>query len=629
MALERKMFEALHQGDVAAVSQMLDDGMSVNATIDPGGWPSDSPWPYRWFDGDYGDTMTHLAVRYRHVEMLEMLLRHKPSLNATNNSELNPSQIIDAPNQPPPPAKTRKVKHGEDYPFSGDIDTIRGLLASIPPEEEEPVHGLGMLFDDEVSDPSQFVESDKPIESVQELFWSLRDYETNRVRKGIDSGRFNVNARCVPSEFPSNDPEHTWPYGFFDGEYGDTLLHLAVRYRYTAIVEVLLSFNPDLTMKNEKGQTASDLAKSFDETRSLSRSEKSMEMIWHLLSMEPAGAWDFPSTKEGMFRLDDKRKLIKASHSVHTTVLEPGLLPQGQLPIQWLMVRSMIAEGDNIEITEEHDPADEGKPRHGGVTCDVCTMCPIVGTRYKKGGSDYDLCQGCFDTLGQEDRDAFTPIEVSDIDEDEEGANVFLCEEKASCYEKSMIRAVSRMLESRGDKVKQVLVQPRKIDLMAAFQKHFESNKGKVAGIFYIGHGGASGRWELNSYEESFGWDELVEAGFMKLKQGLLILDSCFSAVTATQAIQACQKHAEAGEGSTPALAITAASNKPQKNYSVDWVLDVCASHRIVVPGSMEDPEKMCVVIEDLKTGHIDYDPFYMFFTPPGFSSDGNIVFTL
>ena len=189
-----------------------------------------------------------------------------------------------------------------------------------------------------------------------------------------------------------------------------------------------------------------------------------------------------------------------------------------------------------------------------------------------------------------------------------------------------MIRQVRQMLEGPGrrDRVVQVLVQPRKADLVAACRKHFADNRGKVAGLFYIGHGGASGRWELNTYEESFGWDDLVECGVMGLQQGLFLLDSCFSAVMAKHAIEGCKAHT--AKGPTPAMAICAASNKPQWNYSVDWVLDVCTQHRVVVPGTL-DLTTACEVVEDLKTGSEDYDPFYMFFAPANFA--GGTLYTL
>jgi len=231
--------------------------------------------------------------------------------------------------------------------------------------------------------------------------------------------------------------------------------------------------------------------------------------------------------------------------------------------------------------------------------------------RFRKCGCDYDLCEQHFGALSEAEQSCYKRMEVSE--EEAEEPNPFLCEEGGSCYEKSMIRQVRDMLEARGDIVTQVLVQPRKADLAGALRKHFEVNADKVAGLFYIGHGGASGRWELNEQEESFGWDELVEVGFMKLRQGLLILDSCYSAVTAMQAVQACKLKVESGEGTAPALAICAASNKPQKNYSVDWVLDVCPQHRVVASGSPDD-HSVCVVVENLKTSHDDYDPFYFFF---------------
>ena len=52
--------------------------VDINTGIQPYLFPSkDSslPWPYQRFDGKYGDTVLTLAIRYCHVDMVEMLLQ--------------------------------------------------------------------------------------------------------------------------------------------------------------------------------------------------------------------------------------------------------------------------------------------------------------------------------------------------------------------------------------------------------------------------------------------------------------------------------------------------------------------------------------------------------------------------
>jgi len=41
---------------------------------------------------------------------------------------------------------------------------------------------------------------------------------------------------------------------------------------------------------------------------------------------------------------------------------------------------------------------------HHGVMCDKCSMSPVVGRRFKRKDSDYDLCSACFDKLPPAER---------------------------------------------------------------------------------------------------------------------------------------------------------------------------------------------------------------------------------
>jgi len=71
LARERDMFFALQRGDVEGVRVLLAEGLPIDAQINPSQFPEDasrnSGWPWQWFDGAYGDTLTHLAVRHRHL----------------------------------------------------------------------------------------------------------------------------------------------------------------------------------------------------------------------------------------------------------------------------------------------------------------------------------------------------------------------------------------------------------------------------------------------------------------------------------------------------------------------------------------------------------------------------------
>jgi len=52
----------------------------------------------------------------------------------------------------------------------------------------------------------------------------------------------------------------------------------------------------------------------------------------------------------------------------------------------------------------------DGQPLHWGVTCDISNQHPIVGTRYHKVGEDFDLCEAEFNKLPQEAKAAFEAI---------------------------------------------------------------------------------------------------------------------------------------------------------------------------------------------------------------------------
>ena len=73
----KRIFWRVHSGDVTRVHDLLVH-VDINTGIQPYLFPSkDSslPWPYQTFDGKYGDTVLTLAIRYCHIDMIEMLLQ--------------------------------------------------------------------------------------------------------------------------------------------------------------------------------------------------------------------------------------------------------------------------------------------------------------------------------------------------------------------------------------------------------------------------------------------------------------------------------------------------------------------------------------------------------------------------
>jgi next-to-BRCA1 protein 1 len=74
-------------------------------------------------------------------------------------------------------------------------------------------------------------------------------------------------------------------------------------------------------------------------------------------------------------------------------------------PFLWGESPAPAPVGCNGDKADQATPAasQDGKDpvQHRGVQCDVCGMCPIIGTRYKSiKKHDYDLCQKCFEQNG-------------------------------------------------------------------------------------------------------------------------------------------------------------------------------------------------------------------------------------
>lgn len=240
-----------------------------------------------------------------------MLLRRRPApaMYVQNSSGLTPLEVLEETAKPdyqsPGPSIFVRYDFGT-WTKEGE-DRIRELLLTAACSLV--VEGGGIWIAEEDGDrprdfPEEGVEkSEGPfhrddgkdgtaemVTTVQELFWALRAGDVARVRMALEvhsevvqpvradnnilavagsrsedsaeMNRIHVNARCVPADFPSNlDGEREWPYRVFDGEYEDTLLHLAVRYRHAAMVQLLLEHGADESLRNEAAKSVLDVAR--------------------------------------------------------------------------------------------------------------------------------------------------------------------------------------------------------------------------------------------------------------------------------------------------------------------------------------------------------------------------------
>jgi len=87
-------------------------------------YPNRKEWPYRWFDGDCGDTLLHFAVRRFHVASLKMIFKRNPDLSIKNEHGLTAEALFDAKNQPPHPGR----KPAKNYLYSRTKQEARDVF---------------------------------------------------------------------------------------------------------------------------------------------------------------------------------------------------------------------------------------------------------------------------------------------------------------------------------------------------------------------------------------------------------------------------------------------------------------------------------------------------------------------
>ncbi|CAE7470166.1 unnamed protein product [Symbiodinium sp. CCMP2592] len=92
------------------------------------------------------------------------------------------------------------------------------------------------------------------------FFWAV--HEGNVLATGglLRLPGVDVDGEMLPTDFDDAKRQHEWPYRSFDGRYEDRALHLAVRCRDEASVELLLSCRADPELRNDNRETPMDIA---------------------------------------------------------------------------------------------------------------------------------------------------------------------------------------------------------------------------------------------------------------------------------------------------------------------------------------------------------------------------------
>lgn len=361
----------------------------------------------------------------------------------------------------------------------------------------------------------------------------------------------------------------------------------------------------------------------------------------------------------GAARLARKKKVLLATHRVQTHEI------QDARGVPWVLIRTLDDGDDSSEMeadfAEQQQTAKqaEQEPRNGLDRSAEFLSAPPSSAPPNKAEENASSSRDRLTSSNKTDEVKPNKSDESDEESSEEDSSDSvhrsLCERDCDpqTYERNMMRRIRALLVNRGDVVEKAFVNPRKQELLDFLSDFFERNGGKTAGIFYIGHGSSAGCWDMHSdghrpplcpslcmshpdaeVEEvarpaaevqktmkyEIGWEDLERAGILKLRQALLYLDSCYSAVLAKNVVEGCRA-AVTSSNAVPAIYSIAASFTSQKNFCGDLLLDVARSHRrCMIPEDLDGGDDLSeiVVMEQLRTASCDYSPCQFLFVPPG-----------
>eukprot|EP00939_MAST-03C_sp_MAST-3C-sp1_P003820 g3820.t1 len=205
----------------------------------------------------------------------------------------------------------------------------------------------------------------------------------------------------------------------------------------------------------------------------------------------------------------------------------------------------------------------------------------------------------------------------------------------------AMMKRWDTVLSDRGDSVVARLNCPSKHSFTDELRKLFAASRGGVCGLFVICHGGEDGSWvSFNPADEleTFESNDLFKAGLCDSggpRQLVVVADSCYSALLGKslyRSLYTRTNQAANGTEKIPSLLFLAASDKPEKNFSVRFALDMMRSRRKLdastraalagsgTNGSGADKTKAMTaleIVEDVRfEGSDDFDPWLFLFVP-------------
>ena len=424
-----------------------------------------------------------------------------------------------------------------------------------------------------------------------QLFWRVHAGDVEGARTVLARTPSLVAKEIAPYEFPAKGRLAAWPYQNFDGEYGDTALVLATRYRHTAMVELLVS------VADGRGQ-----AKAAD-----------------------GGGGACVSTKdkrvEACLIAQDSESAVVCEFSDCTLGATEAALRGGK--------GCTTADG---EADGKEDVADAVSEAVGMVGLFVASSmvrgCGVAGleTCIDPPGDSVKV-GGCGVDEGKEGGEGTSAVGAAA----ESGAAVGIrwlvfnghSDANQVEYCQAMVEQWQTTLIQRGDEVLSCLECPTRGELDDALANHFrvcrETPGGGACGVFAIVHGDPDeGAWcgipvegggDGSEVGSSLGWGDLEELGALDLGKGgqlFIVSDSCYSAKMGKKAFASVRRrHLEGvqggvqgeggGEGEEgkqgghghgnvaappPVLGFLAASLLPEKNFSGQFALEAMATRR-------------------------------------------------
>jgi hypothetical protein len=489
-------------------------------------------------------------------------------------------------------------------------DTYEGLFAAAGEPTCGGAHRIRRLRHREDAEGRTVVFAPSPPTALEltqkddlQLFWRVHAGDVEGARAVLARTPSVVEKEIAPYEFPAKGRLAAWPYQNFDGEYGDTALALATRYRHTAMVELLVS------VADGRGQAKA--ADGGGDTR-VSTKDKRVEACLIAQDSESAVVREFSDCTLGA-----TEAALRGGGNGCTTA---GGEADGKEGVEdavseavgtvGLFVASSMVRGCGVAgLGTCIDPP---APPGGSVKAGVCG----VGEGKEGGGGARAV--GAAAVGAAAESGAAVGIRWLVFNGHSDANQVEYC--------RSMVERWQTTLIERGDEVLSCLECPTRMELDGALANHFrvcrETPGGGACGVFAIVHGDPDeGAWcgipvegggDGSEAGSSLGWGDLEELGALNLGKGgqlFIVSDSCYSAKMGKKAFASVRRRhlegvqggvREGGEGEEgepgeqgqgghgrgnvaappPVLGFLAASLLPEKNFSGQFALEAMATRR-------------------------------------------------